>query len=233
MWIIYIFIIVLLLIHISLFVFPVRVEIKDSIVPILKKIKKYKSESVMEKSYLKIKIIYGITIFKLDLDKIKKQNEDKKLYKNKSNDPVEIVINTIFNFLDNMVTSGKVNKALLTPKDLKVILKNIYVKKLNFDFGLNLLNPILNAYVITLFNTAINMIIAKHQNKFNLKDLRYKTYVSGEIYNIKIHSITYIKLANIIYIIFKIIYKYRKVDKKNVRRKTSNRKFNDDSYDFT
>ena len=88
MWIIYIFIIVLLLIHISLFVFPVRVEIKDSIVPILKKIKKYKSESVMEKSYLKIRIIYCITIFKLDLDKIKKQNENKKLYKNKSNDPV-------------------------------------------------------------------------------------------------------------------------------------------------
>ena len=88
MWIIYIFIIVLLLIHISLFVFPVRVEIKDSIVPILKKIKKYKSENEIEKSYLKIRIIYCITIFKLDLDKIKKKNENKKLYKNKYNYPV-------------------------------------------------------------------------------------------------------------------------------------------------
>ena len=100
MWIIYIFIIFLLLIHILFFVFPVKVEIKDRIIPVFKKIKKYKSESVIEKSYLKIKVIYGITIFKLDLDKIKKKNEDKKLYKNKSNDPVEIVINTIFNFLD-------------------------------------------------------------------------------------------------------------------------------------
>ena len=116
---------------------------------------------------------------------------------------------------------------------LLFVLLVVLLLTLLLTFGLNLLNPILNAYVITLFNTAINMIIAKHQNKFNLKDLRYKTYISGEIYNIKIHSITYIKLANIIYIIFKIIYKYRKVDKKNVRGKTSNRKFNDDSYDFT
>ena len=77
------------------------------------------------------------------------------------------------------------------------------------------------------------MAIASNINKFNLEDTRYKTYISGEVYNIKIDSIIDVKLANIIYIIFKIIYKLRKVEKKNVRDKTSNRKFNDDSYDFT
>ena len=50
--------------------------------------------------------------------------------------------------------------------------------------------------------------------------------------NIKIDSIIHLQLANIIYIIIKIIFKLRKVEKKNVRYKTSNRKFNDDSYDF-
>ena len=230
---VYTIISIVILIYVVIFVFPVRLEIKEETVPIYMKLKKYKTESVKEKHFLKIKILKKIAIFKIDLDKLKKKNEYKKLYKNKSNDPLEIVVNAIFNFLDKAVTSTKVNKALLTKKDFKVIIKNIYVKKLNLEFGLNLINPILNAYVITLFNTAINMVIAKYQSKFNFKDLRYKTYVSGEIYNIKIHSIIDIKLANIIYIIFKIIYKYRKVDKKNVRGKTSNRKFNDDSYDFT
>ena len=84
-----------------------------------------------------------------------------------------------------------------------------------------------------MINVVINMFIAKNIKKFNLQNTKYKTYISGEVYNIKIDSIIHLQLANIIYIIIKIIFKLRKVEKKNVRYKTSNRKFNDDSYDFT
>lgn len=233
MWIMYILISVILILFVILFAFPITIEIKDDIKPTFNKIKKYKNESIKEKHYVKIKILKFITVYKMDLDKNKNKNDSKKLYKNTTNDPLEMVVNSIFNALDKAITSQKVNKALLDSKDFKNVINSIYVRKLHLDFGINLINSILNAYVLTLINVLINMIIARYINKFNLEDTRYKTYISGEVYNIKIDSIIDVKLANIIYIIIKIIYKLRKVEKKNVRTKTSNRKFNDDSYDFT
>ncbi len=233
MWIMYILISIILILFVILFVFPITIEIKDNIKPTFNKIKKYKNESVKEKHYVKIKILKFITVYKRDLDTNKNENDSKKLYKNTTNDPLEMVVNSVFNALDKAVTSEKVNKALLNSKDFKNIINSMYIKKLHLDFGINLINSIVNAYVSTLINVIINMVIASNINKFNLEDTRYKTYISGEVYNIKIDSIIDVKLANIIYIIFKIIYKLRKVEKKNVRDKTSNRKFNDDSYDFT
>lgn len=226
-------ILIVILIYILLFVFPITIEIKDEILPTFNKIKKYKSETVKEKYYLKIKILGFILIFKKDLNKNKKKNEDNKLYKNVSNDPLEMVINSVFNALDKAVTGEKINKVLLNSKDIKTIINSIYVKKIYLDLGINLLQPILNAYILTFINVVINMFIAKNIKKFNLQNTKYKTYISGEVYNIKIDSIIHLQLANIIYIIIKIIFKLRKVEKKNVRYKTSNRKFNDDSYDFT
>lgn len=226
-------ILILILIYILLFVFPITIEIKDEILPTFNKIKKYKSETVKEKYYLKIKILGFILIFKKDLNKNKKKNDDNKLYKNVSNDPLEMVINSVFNALDKAVTGEKINKVLLNSKDIKTIINSIYVKKIYLDLGINLLQPILNAYISTFINVVINMFIAKNIKNFNLQNTKYKTYISGEVYNIKIDSIIHLQLANIIYIIIKIIFKLRKVEKKNVRYKTSNRKFNDDSYDFT
>lgn len=233
MWIMYILISFILILFVILFVFPITIEIKDNIKPTFNKIKKYKNESIKEKHYVKFKILKFITVYKRDLDKNKNENDSKKLYKNTTNDPLEMVVNAVFNALDKAVTSEKVNKVLLNSKDFKNIINSIYVKKLHLNFGINLINSIVNAYVSTFINVIINMVIASNINKFNLGDTRYKTYISGEVYNIKIDSIIDVKLANIIYIIFKIIYKLRKVEKKNVRNKTSNRKFNDDSYDFT
>lgn len=232
MWIIYTVAIIILLLFIMLFVFPIKIEIKDEIVPTFNKLKKYKSETVKEKHYLKIKLLGFILVYKKDLNKNKKKNDDKKLYKNVFNDPLDMVINSVFNALDKAVTGEKINKALLNSKDIKNFINSIYVKKLKLDLGINLINTILNAYVSTLINVVINMFIANNINRFNLKNVRYKTYISGEVYNIKIDSIIHLKFANIIYIIIKIIFKLRKVEKKNVRSKTSNRKFNDDSYDF-
>lgn len=232
MWLLYIIFFVFI-VFLVILLFPITIEIKDNIVPTFNKIKKYKSESKKEKHYLRIKILKFIPAYVKDLDVNKKNNDDKKLYKNATNDPLEMVINSIFNALDKAITSEKVNKALLNSNDFKNIINSICVKKLHLDFGINLINPIINAYVSTLINALINMIIARYINKFNLENTRYKTYISGEVYNIKIDSIIDVKFANIIYIIIKIIYKLRKVEKKNVRNKTSNRKFNDDSYDFT
>lgn len=232
MWIIYAVSIIILLLFIMLFVFPVKIDIKHEIVPTFNKLKKYKSETVKEKHYLKIKLLGFILVYKKDLNKNKKKNDDKKLYKNVFNDPLDMVINSVFNALDKAVTGEKINKALLNSKDIKNFINSIYVKKLKLDLGINLINTILNAYISTLINVAINMFIANNINRFNLENTRYKTYISGEVYNIKIDSIIHLQLANIIYIIIKIIFKLRKVEKKNVRSKTSNRKFNDDSYDF-
>lgn len=213
MWIIYILISVILVLFIVLLAFPVTIEIKDNIVPSYNKIKKYKSESVKEKHFLKIRILKFITIYKVDLDENKKKKDDKELFKNTSNDPVEIVVNSIFNAIDKSITSQKVNKVLLNHKDIRNIINSIHVKKLDMDFGINFMNQIANAYILTLINVLINMIISRYINKFDLENIRYKTYISGEVYNIKIHSIIEARFANIIYIVFKIKYKMRKVEK--------------------
>ena len=233
MWSIYFLAIILLILFVVIFVFPVRIEICEHIYPIYPKIFKYKSRSIEKKHFVKIKILKIITVYKIDLDKKKQEKYFKKTFKNTSNDPVELVINAVFNFLDNMITSTKVNKALLSSKDFNRILDSVYVKKLDLEIGINLVNVLVNVYVNALFNSLINMIISKRRNHFNFNDLRYKTYTSGDVYDIKINSIIDIQFANSISIILKFIFKLRKVEKKNVRNKTSNRKFNDDSYDIS
>ena len=233
MWSIYVLAIILLILFVVIFVFPVRIEICEHIYPIYPKIFKYKSRSIEKKHFVKIKILKIITVYKIDLDKKKQEKYFKKTFKNTSNDPVELAINAVFNLLDNMITSTKVNKALLSSKDFTRILDSVYVKKLDLEIGINLVNVLVNVYVNALFNSLINMMISKRKNQFNLNNLRYKTYTSGDVYDIKINSIIDIKFANIIGIIIKIVFKLRKVEKKNVRNKTSNRKFNDDCYDIS
>ena len=233
MLVIYGIAIILLIMFVVIFVFPVRIEVREHIYPIYPKIFRYKSRSVEKKHFIKIKISKIITVYKIDLDKKKQEKHLKKFFKNTSNDLVELAINAIFNFLDNMVTSTKVNKALLSSKDFTRILDSVYVKKLDLEIGINLVNVLVNVYVNALFNSLINMMISKRKNQFNLNNLRYKTYTSGDVYDIKINSIIDIKFANIIGIIIKIVFKLRKVEKKNVRNKTSNRKFNDDCYDIS
>ena len=71
MWIIYTVSIILLLLFIMLFVFPIKIEIKHEIVPTFNKLKKYKSETVKEKHYLKIKLLWFILVYKKDLNKKK------------------------------------------------------------------------------------------------------------------------------------------------------------------
>ena len=82
-----------------------------------------------------------------------------------------------------------------------------------------------------ILNYIINSYIAKNSDRFNLKNLKYKTYISENLLKIKIKSIVNLNLVNTIYIVFKLIIKYMKGGNKN-GKKTSNRKFNDDSYDF-
>lgn len=231
LWI-YVLIAIFFVIFLAIIV-PIKVELKDIIIPSVNKIKKYKSQSVIQNSYFKIKIFRIIPILKIDLDKIKKKNDTKKLYKNLTNDPIEMVINAVFNILDKAITGQKINKALLKPREIRNIIRNIDFQKLHLDIGFNFLNVILNAYISAFLNATLNMFISKNINRFNLNDLRYKTYISGEVYNIKIDGIFNIKLANIIGIIIKIIFKLRKVEKKNGRNKTSNRRFNDDGNDIS
>ena len=131
-----------------------------------------------------------------------------------------------------MLNYKKFDEALLNKKDLKKVNNAISFKSIYINIGVNLKNYIVNAYIIAFLNAVINMYIAKNIEKFNLEKTSYNTYTSNEILNLQIDSIINLKLVNTIIIILKIIFKLRKVEKKNGRT-TSNRKFNDDSYEFT
>lgn len=144
----------------------------------------------------------------------------------------KLIFDIVYKLFLEVLNFQKMEDALLTKKDLKLFLKNIYFEKLHLNLGINLKNIIANVYAISFFNAVINMYFAKNADKINLEDTSYLTFISNKMFNIKIESIIRLRLANTIHIIIKVFFKFRKVVKKDGSR-TSNRKFNDDCYDIS
>lgn len=114
---------------------------------------------------------------------------------------------------------------------LDKLMKSMKIKKIDLEIGFNMKNYIINSYIMAILNAFINSYISKNVDSFNLKDTKYQTYISKNLLKIKIKSIVNLNLVNTIYIILKLIIKYMKGGNKD-GKKASNRKFNDDSYDF-
>lgn len=208
---IYIILIILVLI-LGLILIPIRVKIDYAE-------KERKDLKVLNK--IEIYIFYFIKIKKIEL-KNKKEIENKNgNYK----------IDAIYKLLSTYIEYLKKEKQLITSKDIKKLLNSIYYEKLNIDVGINLQNPIVNAYLITIINIVLNLFIMKNQSKMKLKNTSYSTYISNNIFNLKLNCIIRFRVANTIITIIKIIVKLRKVEKK-YGEKSSNRLTYGNSYDI-
>lgn len=161
------------------------------------------------------------------------ENKDDKNLKNrkKNNNKDKKVLDVVYNVFSGTLKYRKINEALLNRNDLKKIKNSVYFEKFNLDFGINLQEIFLNIYSLGIINTLIPMYIAVNQNNFNMDNLEYRTYISNNIVDLNLDCIMKVNLIHTISVIVKIIYKIRKVESKNGRA-TSNRKFNDDSYDI-
>lgn len=158
-----------------------------------------------DENYIVIHIFYFIPILKIRLDKKKKL---KKLDKLRKEILADDIITIIINFLKSIIDYEKTNKFYFNKKDTKVLSKYIKYKSINLNFGINFYEPIINSYVIALINTIINIYIAKNINQFNLKQTKYNTYISDEIYNFKIKMVIKVSVAMIFPIIIKSLIRY-------------------------
>lgn len=187
--------------------------------------KKEKEEDLNTLNNISVYILYYIKVANINAKNVQKAKSSKKI-------TGKVIFDIIYKLILEFLNFQKMNDALLTKKDLKKFSDSIYFEKMHLNLGINFKNILTNVYAISILNALINMYFAKNINKINLEDTRYLTFISNKMFNIKIDSIIRFKLVNTIIVIIKVFFKFRKVVKKNGTRRTSNRKFNDDSYDF-
>lgn len=150
------------------------------------------------------------------------------------------LLNLIYSLSFETIGITKLQKALVSKKELEKIFKNIYFEECFFNIAFNSENHILNSYINMIANTFLCMYINKNINRFNLSKLRYSVNVSKNVYEIEFKGIIKFRLINNIYELFKILIRYLKLKKEEKKGKeseengrTSNRKLNDDNYDIS
>lgn len=129
--------------------------------------------------------LFGIRIKKIQIGKKNNKQKDKKL--NKKSDFWKQIIK-LFN-----------NRYNTTYR----IIKTFKVKKLDMDLGINLDDPIYNAYAISFINSIIPLILASKNTDIN--KIRYTTFISDKAIFLNIDCIISISLIRNITSIIKVI----------------------------
>lgn len=156
---------------------------------------KFKSEN-KEGNYISI-YLFGIRIKKIynEKENNKKQSKRKTEKQIKKENKKKEIKNKIIEKL-------KRQKILVIKKVLKII-STIKVDKLNLDLGINLNDPIYNAYLIAIINSVLSLYLAN--NAKNLHTIYYNTFISEKIYYIDIDTIISIPIIKNIPNILSII----------------------------
>lgn len=202
------------MIAIYIVTFLILAIIVTLLIPIRLKI--YYSES--ERKNLKVKNrieIYILYFFKIKTIRL----ENKKKIKSKNYN-----INAIYKVINSYMEYYKNQEKMITKKEISDLINNIYYEKMDITLKINLKNPILNSYIISIINIIINIFIIKNQKRMNLKNTRYFTTISDNIFNANITSIVRIKLINIIAIVIKIGVRAIKLKRNNKKSNVSNQK---------
>ena len=166
-----------------------------------------------------------IKIYILRFIKIKTFKKKKKEKSNNENNDNNIIY--------NLINVYKKYKDVTEDETLLDKLKrSMKVKKADFEIGFNSKNYIVNSYIMAYINYYINMYVGKNIDRFNLNKTKYNTYISDKLLKVKIKGILDLKIVNTIHIIIKLIFRYMKGGNNN-GKKTSNRGFNVNSYDFS
>lgn len=168
-----------------------------------------------------------IALYLFNIIKIKKIKIERKVHTDDNNKDNRVV-NTVFMILKQILRSLQKEEIV---KIVTRILKSINVKRLNMDLGINLQDPILNAYSIAIINSILPIFLAKNSKNVDLNNISYTTFISKKVINLKIDSIIYVSIVKNITSIIKIIFIILKGGIKN-GNKTSNRISNDNINDF-
>lgn len=171
---------------------PLRVDVSYDI--------ENRKDNIETLNYIKIYILYFIKIKTVKLDKN---------FKGKS-------YNKVLNyFKDNAKDYNKVNrkiKKFTTPKIINKFMHGVSFKKINLNLNISFGDYILNAYIVTIITTFINLYIAKNTKKFDIESSNILVYSNpNQKIDLKLHSIIYINLVNTIIVIFDVLI--RRIEK--------------------
>ena len=128
--------------------------------------------------------------------------------------------NTIYMILKQIIRSLKydeiVNLVIRIPKTIKI-------HKLDMDLGINLNDPIYNAYAIAVINVVIPLLIAYNSKSINLDNIKYTTFISDKTLFLNIKCNVSISIIENIFRIFKVIFALIKLKIKELKKdKTKN-----------
>lgn len=167
-----------------------------------------KNNDLMQtKNYINI-YLFGI--------KIKEIKLERKIHAPKTNNKE---INTIYMLAKQIKNSLTYNQIL---DIITGLLKTVKVNKLDMDLGINLNDPIYNAYIIALINALIPLFIANNKN-INLDNIKYNTFISQKTIFLNIKCELSLSIIRNIFRIFKIIIVLIKQKIKEKKNKSKDR----------
>lgn len=168
-----------------------------------------------------------IALYLFEIIKIKKIKIERKIHTdNKTGNNKEV--NTFFMIAKQIIKLLQLEEI---NKIAKNILKTIKVNKLDLNLGINFSDPILNAYFIAIINSVLPIFLISNNRNINLDNIRYNTYISKKVVDLKVDSIISVSIVKNIISILKIVFLIVKGGIKN-GNKTSNRISNDNFNDF-
>ena len=165
------------------------------------------SNLIQNKNYIEL-YLFGI--------KIKNIKLERKIHAPKTSNKET---NTIYMIAKQIKKSLSYNEIL----DIVTgILKTVKIHKLDMDLGINLNDPIYNAYIIALINALIPLFIANNKN-INLDNIKYNTFISEKTLFLNIKCELSISIIRNIFRIFKIIIVLIKQKIKEVKNKSKDK----------
>lgn len=168
-----------------------------------------KNNDLMQtKNYINI-YLFGI--------KIKEIKLERKIHAPKTNNKE---INTIYMLAKQIRNSLTYNQIL---DIITGLLKTVKVNKLDMDLGINLNDPIYNAYIIALVNALIPLFIVNNNKNINLDNIKYNTFISQKTIFLNIKCELSLSIIRNIFRIFKIIIVLIKQKIKEAKNKSKDR----------
>lgn len=165
------------------------------------------SNLIQNKNYIEL-YLFGI--------KIKNIKLERKIHAPKTNNKET---NTIYMIAKQIKKSLSYNEIL---NIVTGILKTVKIHKLDMDLGINLNDPIYNAYIIALINALIPLFIVNNKN-INLDNIKYNTFISEKTLFLNIKCELSISIIRNIFRIFKIIIVLIKQKIKEAKNKSKDR----------
>ena len=148
------------------------------------------SNLIQNKNYIEL-YLFGI--------KIKNIKLERKIHAPKTSNKET---NTIYMIAKQIKKSLSYNEIL----DIVTgILKTVKIHKLDMDLGINLNDPIYNAYIIALVNALIPLFIVNNNKNINLDNIKYNTFISQKTIFLNIKCELSLSIIRNIFRIFKVI----------------------------